>query len=577
MAVPSRREQLGVPVRLRDAGSRPQTRNEFCTLFDQRYLPRGLVLYRSLERVCPEFRLRVLCMDERTERVLERLGLPQLETIPLRELEAADPQLLEVKPSRSVAEYCWTLTPALCLHALEREPELDAITYLDADLMFFDDPAPLLDEFASGSVLLVPHRFTPELRRLERTSGIYNVQFMSFRRDDQGLEALRWWRDRCLEWCYAEFDDGKLGDQKYLDDWPERFAGVRVLQHPGGGLAPWNAANYVLERRNGSTTVDGRPLVFYHYQSLELYRRTWLLHRLGLFRSHRSTPEVSWTWTTWYELSPREQELVWDPYIRRLEAAVDEIRAVDAGYEVPLEDGLRFGATAARTHLGSFLRRASWRVRTRPRRDSWKSPSVAAQMRTRAREQLRDPASVPPLRVFLEATRTLVEEFTLPEPARLLDAGCGVGLYSELLERFFPGRFVYTGSDFSADMVAVARAEWPDRDFVVDDLCATTLDLGTFDVIVASALVDVLPDYREALDVLLGSRAPYVLLHRQRTTVRPSRAEPAVGYKGQRTYSTWLNEDELTQLVRRHGRVIARRFDVEGDVSSFLCPQTGRA
>lgn len=113
---------------------------DFCTLFDINYLPRGLVLYRSLERVGVDFRLHVFCMDTATEEVLTRLGLPRLKIVPLRELERHDPGLLAVKQDRTQVEYCWTATPAVCLFALDTNPELVEITYLDADLMFFSDP-----------------------------------------------------------------------------------------------------------------------------------------------------------------------------------------------------------------------------------------------------------------------------------------------------------------------------------------------------------------------------------------------------------------------------------------------------
>ena len=76
-------------------------RNEFCTLFDRNYLPRGLVLYRSLERVCADFRLRVFCMDDETQTVLDRMALPNLRVIGLAELELHDPELLAVKPTRT--------------------------------------------------------------------------------------------------------------------------------------------------------------------------------------------------------------------------------------------------------------------------------------------------------------------------------------------------------------------------------------------------------------------------------------------------------------------------------------------
>ena len=68
----------------------------------------------------------------------------------------------------------------------------------------------------------------------------YNVEWVTFRRDPDGLEALNWWHDRCIEWCYQRAEDGKMGDQKYLDDWLVRFERVHVVRHPGAGLAPWN-------------------------------------------------------------------------------------------------------------------------------------------------------------------------------------------------------------------------------------------------------------------------------------------------------------------------------------------------
>ncbi len=548
-------------------------RNEFCTLFDVNYLPRGLVLYRSLERHCEDFRLRVFCMDERSKQILDQLGLPRLTAIGLDELEAHDRELEAVKPTRTQVEYCWTATPAVCTYALETEPELEAITYLDADLMFFRDPEPIWQELGDDSVLIVPHRYAPRWQGHEETSGIYNVEFMTFRRDERGLAALHWWRDRCLEWCYFRVEDGKMGDQKYLDDWPERFEGVHVLEHPGGGLAPWNVESHELARQNGSVLVDDRELVFYHYHSLQLYRGVTLARVLEPFAdvNRFTTGPARFVWGTNYPIGQSERELVWSPYLRELGQAMREVPE-DAGFGAVAEtrELIRRVARPWRAYGRAVLRGARRKLTRGDYATSWKADGVARQMLALARAELAAPEAVPPYRAFLEAIDWALAELALSDPARLLDFGCGVGHYSELLERRHPGRFDYTGCDYSEAMIEAARAEWSGRRFVVDDLLASTLDLGEFDLVVASALVDITEDYERALDVLLGSAAPYVLLHRQQVTDGASRVEVVPGYSGQTTYRSYLNRGDLERLASRHGRSILASFHVQDNIRSFL-------
>jgi hypothetical protein len=327
-------------------------RHEFCTLFDSNYLPRALALHESLREHDPDFVLRAFCMDDAAKRILDRLDLPGLVAIGLDELEAHDSDLAAVKDDRTPVEYCWTATPAILLATLEREPELESITYLDADVAFFGDPEPLFAELGDGSVQIVPHRYAPEHAHHEEPSGIYNVEWLTFRNDAAGLEVLRWWRERCLEWCYHRVEDGKLGDQKYLDDWPERFPAVRILQHVGGGLAPWNVTRYRLDERGGRVFVDDAPLVFYHFQTLVLYGvPSLLVPWLGsqprrLMRARRA----ALVWSAGYEIEHEELRLIWVPYLERLARAVRQIRSVEPGFSA--------GFIRTRAYASEFAHRA---------------------------------------------------------------------------------------------------------------------------------------------------------------------------------------------------------------------------
>src|SRR3990172_545113 len=137
---------------------------QFATLFDSHYLPHGLCLHRSLAERAQPFHLWVLCVDEASEQALRRLQLPHVTLLPLQEVETV--ALRTIKADRTVAEYCWTLTPFLPEWVLERVPDAARVTYLDADLFFFDSPAALLDELtASGKhVLITEHAYAPEYR-----------------------------------------------------------------------------------------------------------------------------------------------------------------------------------------------------------------------------------------------------------------------------------------------------------------------------------------------------------------------------------------------------------------------------
>jgi SAM-dependent methyltransferase len=550
---------------------------EFCTLFDSNYLPRGLVLHRSLVEHCPEFQLRVYCMDQATARVLDELALPGVRVLRLEELETHDRDLLEVKPTRTPVEYCWTATPAICLHALETEPEIAEITYLDADLMFFSTPDPVFEELGDASVTIVPHRYALQYQALERESGTYNVEWLTFRRDAQGLEALSWWRERCLEWCYFRYEDGKMGDQKYLDDWPERFGGVHVLEHPGAGLAPWNVSQYALAEHDGRVEVDGRELVFFHYHSLRLYRPTPVARAVASLTSEpREGPGL--LWSTNYPAPPVERRLIWTPYLSGLVQELERARAVSP----QIQGGISRWSIREHITRGSIVRLAlglgakslnrlravdPWALRRY--RNSWQSGDVARQMALLSERQLKTPENVAPYRSFLTGVTRLLEQNHLPQPARLLDIGCGVGAYGELLDRYFPGRFDYVGADYSDEVLNLARRRAPSRSFEHLDLLEDGVPAG-YDVVLASALVDVIADWECALDLLFAADAQIVILHRQRIAKHGSGVDIVRGYRGQRTYATRLLLGDLERIAARHGRRIADSIPVEGEMTSFL-------
>src|SRR5579872_4972005 len=229
-AVKALRPLAEEPVEPRAAASAP-LRN-FCTYFDRGYLERGLALYRSLEKHVGHFKLYVLCLDDTSYDILLRAKLPSLVPLRLIDLEACDRELLAAKGRRSQIEYYFTITACLCTFMFDAFAEIDSFTYLDADLFFFADPAPVFASIGDAPVAITPHRFTPATQDMA-CHGIYNVGWISWRRDSRASECLRWYRAKSLEWCADVVDGDRYADQKYLDHWPEQFPGVYSIEHKG--------------------------------------------------------------------------------------------------------------------------------------------------------------------------------------------------------------------------------------------------------------------------------------------------------------------------------------------------------
>jgi hypothetical protein len=242
-------------------------------------------------------------MDERAHEVLARLALPNMRLIALAEAETDE--LRRVKPTRARGEYCWTITPFTPGFVFEREPEAQRVTYLDADMWFRQDVGPVFDEFerSGKAVLITEHAYPPEFDQ-SKTSGRFCVQFVTFVRG-RDEPVRRWWAERCIEWCYSRTEDGKFGDQMYLDDWPERFGDrVHVLATPEWVQGPWNTIN-----------AKASDACTFHFHGLRLMRDGAVLL------------------TETYPVFAHTHELLYAPYLEDLSAAVARLSTV--GFSAP--------------------------------------------------------------------------------------------------------------------------------------------------------------------------------------------------------------------------------------------------
>jgi len=247
----------------------------YCTLFDINYLPNFLALYHSLASNSNKgLKIYAFCMDDKSFdylSVYQEDNQNEIICVRLSELKAHFPQLDEISKARSVVEFYFTCSPFICTYVFNMEKTCPDVTYLDADLRFFDSPELIFNEIGKASIAIIEHKFFGWGKRYLKY-GRFNVGWVTFKNDSNGMACLASWLNDCAEWCYDYYDEvgQRFGDQKYLDKWERDFSQVKIIRQNGANLAPWNVGQYKITRdQKGQISINKDPLVFYHYASFK--------------------------------------------------------------------------------------------------------------------------------------------------------------------------------------------------------------------------------------------------------------------------------------------------------------------
>ena len=254
----------------------------FATLFDINYLPRAMVMFNSMqEHSSINCKLFVLALDSEVEKYFKENINPNITVIPESKILDYFSELENLKKERSRAEYCFTLSPYLPIYIFDIFKEVNQITTLDADLMFFDDVNIIFEKYKNASVLITPHAFVDKLKHLV-IYGIFNVSFQSFKKDVDGLKILHSWKENCKQWCEDKIDETgtKFADQKYLDTWKSQSSKVEIIEIAGAGVAPWNIESKNLKYKKRKFYVENETLIYYHFQGFRVFNNNICFHSL---------------------------------------------------------------------------------------------------------------------------------------------------------------------------------------------------------------------------------------------------------------------------------------------------------
>ncbi len=295
---------------------KPDIKRDFVTFFDSNYLPKALVTADSLAAHHSNFRLYACCFDDLSYQVVNELGNPNL--IPIHQDEFEPDDLKATKHlKRKYYEYYWAFKPHLIKTIMDRT-NADMVTYMDCDFRFFNSPEVIFEEMGNADVLIQPNNFSYDEVDQFKPVGYYCSCFESFKNNENGRQVLDWWHEQCVSWCFAEFEQDKFADQKYLDRWRQQFPGVREIALPGANVAPWNIQKYDISQQEDQVLLNDKyPLIYYHYHSFRMNLDDYSHVITGDRDNHYRIPDSA--------IVP-----IYEPYIKNMRSAIERLKQIPA-------------------------------------------------------------------------------------------------------------------------------------------------------------------------------------------------------------------------------------------------------
>lgn len=246
----------------------------FCMVVSRTRLIQAIACFLSLYKNMDNFKVYILCVDEKCYEFLKEINLDKIVLVTIAELNRED--LLAIKASRKLNQYCWTLKPGFIKYIFTLDDSINRVTYIDSDLFFYQNPNVIFENQPDASVLLSSGEiflpmYSKEFNQTMQTlTGNFNSGFISFKKDINGLQCVNWWDKMCVDSCTSNPEDNKFGDQKYLDDMPFLFNNVYEITTQGINIGHWNYLKYKFTVSNDNVMVNNNKLIFYHFSGFRI-------------------------------------------------------------------------------------------------------------------------------------------------------------------------------------------------------------------------------------------------------------------------------------------------------------------
>lgn len=296
---------------------RPTT--HFMFSFDKNYVVRALDTYDSLHPTPYPVTFWMLCLDQESKVMIEKLKLPDAYCITLEEMNNKD--LMRTRTARTNTEFAMASKSCFMSFLLNtgRVKDGEALILSDVDIHFFPGAWDYIDSvhrMKEYSIFMTPHNFPKGREWLVQDVGFYNGGFIYFRIDEASKECIHRYAWEAAEWTYLwhDWENYRHSDQMFMDNW-RTFYHPRLydVPHKGVNVGTWNIENYKITEKDGRIFVDEYPLVCYHYHGFRMY-----FDRKGRIRPYPITVF---------------NDRIYDIYVKSLEAARAKLLSADPSWK----------------------------------------------------------------------------------------------------------------------------------------------------------------------------------------------------------------------------------------------------
>lgn len=257
------------------------------------------MLASSLRKYAPDIHLSLLLAEPKETALLANAGdFDEIVTIEDIGIDSLSSWLFQ----HDLVETCTAIKSFYLCQLLER-PDCDAVLYFDPDIAVFSSLKETIETLKNCSIMLTPHLLTHELSPEAVTDnelctlkyGAYNLGFLGVNNCAEGKRFASWWRDRLQSYCFNDTTNNLFTDQRWADLVPAMFEQVHISRDCSLNVATWNLTHRRVDGDFSSGfTVNGRPLVFYHFSGIDSGNQLFMLQKYG-----RDMPSL-WALRDWY-------------------------------------------------------------------------------------------------------------------------------------------------------------------------------------------------------------------------------------------------------------------------------------